>query len=109
MQDVNVGEGHAEEDGARGHRRPWSSPGEEVSAGMAGRYPEEGRRATRPHGVVPAARLMCYLQPRHLYSPTKSDSWRSGGDTQFSSSRRFWKVPSQKTLVVPASSLMDLW
>ena len=77
---------------------------------MAGRYPEQGRRASGPHGVVPAAaRLMCYLQPRHLYSPTKSDSWRSGGDTQFSSSRRFWKVPSQKTLVVPASSLLDLW
>ena len=51
---------------------------------------------------------MCYLQPRHLYSPTKSASWRSGGDTQFSSSRRFWKVPSQKTLVVADLSLLDL-
>ena len=75
---------------------------------MAGRYPEEGRRASGPHGVVPAATLMCYLQPRHLYSPTKSASWRSGGDTQFSSSRRFWKVPSQKTLVVADLSLLDL-
>ena len=46
--------------------------------------------------------------PGHLYSPTKSASWRSGGDTQFSSSRRFWKVPSQKTLVVADLSLLDL-